>query len=35
MTDLKIGLREETFLHEKAHASLEMQLELQKELKVH
>jgi hypothetical protein len=25
--DLKIGLREETSLHEKAHASLEMHLE--------
>jgi hypothetical protein len=35
MTDLKIGLREETSLHKKAHASLERQFELQKELKVY
>jgi hypothetical protein len=35
MRDLKIGLMEETSLHEKAHASLEMQLELQRELKIY
>jgi hypothetical protein len=35
MAEFKIDLREETYLHEKAHASLEMQLELPKELKTY
>jgi hypothetical protein len=35
MRDLKVGLREETSHHEKAYASLEIQFELQKELKIH
>jgi hypothetical protein len=35
MLELKNGLTEKTSLHENAHASLEMQLELQKELKIY
>jgi hypothetical protein len=35
MLELKIGLRGETSLHEKANASLEMQLEFQRELKIY
>jgi hypothetical protein len=35
MLDFKIGLRVETSLHEQAHASLEMQLKLQRELKIY
>jgi hypothetical protein len=35
MLELKNGLMEEISLHENAHASLEMQMELQKELKIY
>jgi hypothetical protein len=35
LLELKMGLRGEASLHEKARASLEMQLELQRELKIY